>query len=162
MASRPNVSVTVTEAALYDQGFGLNLSASTSSGNSKYELYVGVSEIKLDWIAGRPVIESGWSVASDGPGEYSIGRSYTLHENSSYQISVSSSFAACNCVFASGPYVAVNAISLEPDLLGPQNEISPSGYTLTPVVNPGPYPGRGPGKYYVTSVSSYSKMTRLI
>jgi hypothetical protein len=154
MASRPNVSVTVTEAALYDQGFGINLTASTTSGNSKYELYVGVSEIKLDWIDGKPVIESGWSVASDGSGEYSIGRSYTLPESSSYQISASSSFAACDCVSVSGPYVAVNAISLEPDLLGPQNQISSSGYTLTPVENPGPYPGRGPGKYYGTSVSS--------
>jgi hypothetical protein len=154
MASRPNVSVTVTEAALYDHGFDLSLTASTVSGNSKYELYVGVSEIKLDWIDGKPVIESGWSVASDGSGEYSIGRSYTLHENSPYQISVGSSFAACDCVFISGPYIAVNAISLEPDLLGPQNEISSNGYTLTPVGNPGPYPGRGPGKYYATSVSS--------
>ena len=154
MASRPNVSVTVTMAALYDQGFGLNLTASTVSGNSKYELYVGVSEIGLDRIEGKPLIDSGWSVANDGPGEYSIGRSYTLNESSSYQISVSSGFASCDCVYVSGPYVSVNAISLEPDLLGPQNETSSGGYTLIPVGNPGPYPGRAPGKYYITSVSS--------
>lgn len=154
MASRPGVTVTVSQALLSRQGVSINLTASTLSGSSDYTLYVEVSGVQVEWIYGEPQITPNWSLASDGDNTYSIGHSYALKASYSYNIPFSVSYETCDCVLVSGPYVAVNAISLDPSLLGPQKSVSSDGYTLTPVPPSGPFPGRAPGKYYATSLSS--------
>jgi hypothetical protein len=155
MASRPGVTVTASRAVLAYDTVDVDLTASTVSGSSNFTLYVEVSGVQVSWYDGEPQIgPTHWSVASDGSNEYSIGHSYALKPKYSYVIPFVVSYEGCDCVLVSGPYVAVSALSLDPFLLGPQQQVSSGGVTLIPLPDSGPFPGRTPGKYYVTSLSS--------
>ena len=157
MASRPGVTVTVSQAVVYHDNLGVDLTASTLSGRSTYTLYVEVSGVHVSRYGGNPIIFSpGSRVASDGPGgEYSIGRSYLLKPGYSYNLTFSVSYAGCGCLRVSGPYVSVSPLGLDPVLLT-STKTNAGGIPVTPHVNTvgWPTPGRPRGKYYVTSLSS--------
>jgi hypothetical protein len=154
MASRPGVTVTISKVVLTYQGLNANLTASTPPGSSNYTLYVEVSGVHVDVINGEPMNDPHWSVARYNNDVYSIGHSYTLKDSYYYNIPISVSYQGCDCVLTSGPYVVVNALSLDPALLGSQQAESSGGISLVPVPLSGPFPGRAPGKYYATSLSS--------
>lgn len=136
----------------------VTLTASTLSGSTPYTLYVEVTGVHVSWYGGAPQIFSPAArVASDGSGEYSIGQSYTLKSDRYYNwLSFSAEVAGCGCLHASGPYVAVKPLALDPRLLPTSPQPTPGAVPITSAVNMAgqPVPGRPPGKYYTTSLSS--------
>jgi hypothetical protein len=145
MASRPGVTVTVSQAVVYHDNLGVDLTASTLSGRSTYTLYVEVSGVHVSWYGGNPLIFSpGSRVASDGPGgEYSIGRSYLLKPGYSYNLTFSVSYAGCGCLRVSGPYVSVSPLELDPVLLT-STKTNAGGIPVTPHVNTVGWPNPRP------------------